>query len=69
MKSTADYLRNSFQRKAHADAYAKWAEGVNRAIAHDRLEAAWPSSSDGGGRQGVSPLGGVALPAAEKERG
>jgi hypothetical protein len=62
-----DYLRNSFQRKAHADAYAKWAEGVNRAIAHDQLESAWPSST--GGRGATSPLGGVALPAAEKEPG
>jgi hypothetical protein len=61
-----DYLRNSFQRKAWADAHAKYVERVNEAWQREHASQMFPSS-DGGGRQGVSPLGGVALPAAEKE--
>jgi hypothetical protein len=61
-------FKNVLHRQLYAQSWAKWQAEVRRAIAHDKLEAAWPSSSEGGGRQGVSPLGGVAKPAAEIEK-
>jgi hypothetical protein len=67
MKSTADYITRPSHRKAYEEGLARYLERVGRAITHDRLEAAWPSST--GGRGATSPLGGVAQPAAEKEPG
>ncbi len=66
MKSTADYIRSPYLRKRYEEALAKWEEGVERSVAHDRLESAWPSSSEGG-IQGVSKLGGVAVPKANQQ--
>jgi predicted GNAT superfamily acetyltransferase len=63
------YLTKAIHQRAYAQAYARHVDSVRRGLAHDRLESMWPSTEKvEGGRQHVSPLGGVALPQGQKGR-
>ena len=60
---TTDYFKNAFQRRAYADAHAKWEEGNRLGLEQHRREVAWPSTSRNtveGARGATSPLGGTA---------
>ena len=66
---TNPYLKNKLHQQLWARAYAKNEKEVLRSIEEQQRSAALFPSSVPGGRQAVSPLGGVARPAAEKEPG
>jgi hypothetical protein len=66
-----DYFKNDFQRRAYAEAYAKWEEGNRLGMDEHRKALAWPSTSREtveGARGAVSKLGGQAVERSDDRR-